>query len=113
MSRQGAFDLAELFENELQVFLGDTDAGIAYREAYRFVRIAPCGNANRSLLGKLKRVRYEIAQNLRHLALIGAKCQRIVRHVEQELDGRIGVQGTQHAAQGTEQLVNPECRIVD
>ena len=107
----GALDLDELLEDPLLVRARDADAGVSDRE-----RDLVSGRLHRrrdpdlAALGELQRVRDEVAQDLRHLRLVGAKARQTLGLLEDEAHGVAHQERAQHAAEGAEQVGDLEGR---
>src|SRR6185437_10317533 len=89
-------------------FEGNADPGVRDGEDDG-LRILQLGrNSHFATRRVLERIRYEIAQNLRNLALIGEHRRQIFRIFKHQVDGRSLQNRLQHAAQSAEKIFNLE-----
>jgi len=95
--------LGELLEYPLLVLGGNADAGVRDVEAHR-VFLGPEGRRHPHLaaLRELQGIGDEVAEDLRHLALVGVESGKAVRRLEDETQRLADEERPQHAAQGTE-----------
>ena len=80
----GAVDLRELLEDALLVRGGDAHAGVAHREHHAVAGAAPGAHPHLAPLGELERVGDEVAQDLRHLSLVGEQQRQLLRLLDDE-----------------------------
>src|SRR5262245_40533748 len=102
---QGMLDLRELVEDAFLILFGDADARVGDGEDHGLVvGVQLGGHSDLSVLGVLQRVRDEVAENLRDLALVGPHGWNVLRLVEEEADRLVEEKRTQHAAKRAKQI---------
>ncbi len=101
-------ELAELLEDALLVLGRDADAGVGHRERDRVVAGRPRAHPDLAALGELERVREQVAQDLRDLALVGVHQGQPVRLLEDQVDRLVQEQRPQHAAERGEEVPDVE-----
>src|SRR5262249_29874673 len=101
-------------ENQGLIRWRDSDSRVAYgKNGGALFAAAAGGNADLARLGELQRVRNEIAEDLRDLALIGDERRHVLRRVEGQLHGQAGQTRGQGTAKRAEQAFDGESRGSD
>jgi hypothetical protein len=94
---------------DTEIRFGDADAGITdVKRDGVCIRIRGAPDAHFPLFGELDRVRQEIAQDLRYLALVGVERRDVLCILEDQRNRITDEQRPQHAAKRAEQLLHFE-----